>query len=81
MRIVLVGKCAGKRVIRWWNFVGLYLLLSFLVGIGSGAFYFLLCGQWKPFPFLYGLFMGGGVVATGLIAGLRTPFEKLEDVG
>ncbi|MFH1741463.1 MAG: hypothetical protein ABIH23_20855, partial [bacterium] len=72
---------SGKRVIQWSNFVGLCLLLSLLVGIGVGVVYFLLSGQWKPFPFLYGLVTGGMVVGVGLIAGLRTPMEKLEDVG
>jgi len=78
--IVLVGKRNGKRVVKWTNLIVLSYVLSMTVGLGSGAVYYFLAGQWRHFPVLYGIGVGLGVIGFGLISGLKTPIANLRSL-
>ncbi len=77
MKIVLVGQKNGKTVIRWPQYLGLSLTLSLVMGIGSGAVFYLLAGQWSHAATLHGAGMGACIVGLGLVNGLRTSADKL----
>jgi hypothetical protein len=80
MKIVIVGKRDAKRQVRWLAFLTLAVILWLLVGLGSGAVYFLLCGRWSHSAVLYGGYMGVGIVLLGLYSGLTSPLEKLTEL-
>jgi hypothetical protein len=80
MRIVIVGRKGERLQVRWLAFLTLAITLFFLVGLGSGGIYFLLCGRWSHFAVLYGGFMGMGMVVFGLYSGLTSPLEKLREL-
>lgn len=80
MNIIIVGKSCGKRKIRWVSFLTLGLVISLIVGLGSGGVFFLLCGRWSHGAVIYGVIMGMGLVATGLYKGLTTPLERLHEL-
>jgi len=51
-----------------------------VIGIGSGAVFYLLAGRWSHGAVLYGIAIGLGIASVGLINGLRTPPEKLTPI-
>jgi hypothetical protein len=77
MHIVIVGQRNGKAVVQWSRFLGLALVLSMVLGLGTGLVFFLLAGRWSHTPVLSGLLIGAGIALGGLITGLRTPPERL----
>jgi len=77
MRIVLVGRKEGKRVVRWANYFALGLCLSLVLGMGMGAVFRLLSGRWSHGTALYGIAIGVGMMALQLIRGLTTPVDDL----
>ncbi|MDQ0290035.1 MAG: hypothetical protein WC340_17365 [Kiritimatiellia bacterium] len=72
MKIVIVGERNGKAVVRWPQFLVLALVLSLVIGIGIGAVFYLLAGQWSHISTLVGIVIGAGIAGLGLIQGLRT---------
>jgi hypothetical protein len=80
MNIIIVGRRAEKRQVRWLAFLTLGIMLFLIVGFGSAGVYFLLCGRWSHFAVLYGGLMGMGVVVFGLYSGLTSPLEKLPEL-
>ncbi len=78
MRIVLVGKRDGNRVVRWWNLLGLCVVLSILLGAGMGGFDYLLAGQGSHVPVLLGIGMGALLSSLGLLSGLICPLDQLQ---
>ncbi|HUW19771.1 MAG TPA: hypothetical protein VMW16_10765 [Sedimentisphaerales bacterium] len=77
MNIIIVGRKGERRRVRWLAFLTLAITLLFLVGLGSGAIYFLLCGRWSHSAVLCGGSMGMGMF--GLYSGLASPLEKLRE--
>jgi hypothetical protein len=70
---VLMESRNGKRVVVWPNLIALSFVLSMTIGLGTGAVFYLLAGQWQHFPVLQGIAVGLGMVGAGLVKGLRTP--------
>lgn len=81
MRIVIVGRRNGKAVVRWPQFLGLGVVLSLVLGLGTGLVFCLLAGRWSPLPVVFGVFWGTGMAALGVIGGLRTPTDRLTPIG
>ena len=77
MRIVIVGRRNGKAVVQWSRFLGLGLVLSMILGLGTGLVFWLLAGYWSHKAVLSGITIGAGMVSIALYAGLTTPPEKL----
>jgi len=80
MNIIIVGRRAEKRQVRWLAFLTLAITLFFFVGLCSGATYFLLCGRWSHAAVLAGGLVGISVVVVGLYSGLTSPLEKLREL-
>ena len=80
MRIVIVGQKNGKPAIRWPQYLGLSFALSMIIGIGSGAVFYLIAGRWSHGTAIWGIVIGVGIAGVGLINGLRTPPEKLTPI-
>jgi predicted membrane-bound spermidine synthase len=78
MNIVIVGKKNGKRHIQWLIFFLLGTVLGVIGGLVSGCIYYLLCGRWSHTSVIYGIAAMIGMILVGLIAGLRTPLDKLQ---
>ena len=77
MRVILVGQKQGKRVIKWANYFALGFCLSFTLGLGVGAVFYLLSGGWSHGAALYGGSTGVGMAAFGLMRGLTAPVNQL----
>ena len=80
MRIVLVGRKDGERVIRWMSFLGLGMCLCLVMGVGVGGVFYLLSGRWSHGAVIYGIAMGVGVMMIGLIRGLVVSVDELEEL-
>jgi len=80
MEIVLVGKRAEARVIRWSKVIGLALALSVILGVGMAAGYRLISGSWELRVAMMGVWSAVIVVGYGTIAGLRAPLSKLRSL-
>jgi hypothetical protein len=78
MKIVLVGKRDGKRVVRWRNLLGLSAVLSMLLGSAMGGFYYLLAGQGSHLPVFLGIGMGVALSSFGVLSGLICPLDQLQ---
>lgn len=80
MKIVVIERRKGKNIIRWSNVLFLFLFIALAMGVGLNALSVLFTGEPSTFAFLYGMFLGGGIVAGGLIAALaRTTKEEDND--
>ena len=76
MRIVLVDLQQGKRVIKWANYFALSFCLSRVLGGEVGGVFYLLSGRWSHGVVLYGIAMGLGMAAFGLIRGFAAPVDQ-----
>jgi hypothetical protein len=80
MNIIIVGKKNGNRRIQWLNFFLLGTALGIIGGLGIASVYYLLCGRWSHTSVIYGIAIMIGMVLLGLINGLRTPLDKLQEL-
>ena len=78
MRIVLVGKEAGRAVVRWPQVMALGFVLSMVIGLGTGSVYYVLAGRWSHLAVLWGILCGVLMVMGGVVRGLKTPLDKLQ---
>jgi len=80
MNIIVVGKKNGKRHIQRLNFFLLGTVLGVIGGLGIGCIYYLFCGRWSHASVICGIAIMIGMVLLCLIAGLRTPLDKLQEL-
>jgi len=62
---------------RWPQCLGLYLVLSVVLGLGVGLVFYLLGGYRSHKAGLFGIVIAVGIVQVGVIDGLKTPPDKL----
>ena len=80
MAIIIVGRKGNQRLIQWFNFFAMGIVLGMVVGLSSGGVYYLLCGQWSHKAVLQGIIIGIGGVVFSLITGLCTSIDKLKEL-
>ncbi|MBN2508067.1 MAG: hypothetical protein JXQ71_15375 [Verrucomicrobia bacterium] len=81
MRITLVGKRKGRRVICWKSWFRLTVATVLLGALMATAAYLLLARRWNPMAPLLGV--GAGLAASLLcvLASLFTPLTRLPVIG
>jgi len=80
MHVVLVGRVDAKRVICWRNVTILTIGLAAVMGVGSVIVRWLRAGDWSASSAVTGAFLAVMIVAGGVIRGLQTPLDQLEEV-
>jgi hypothetical protein len=78
MKVVIVGQKNGKHKVNWLNYFVLTFCCALVEGLGVFAVFYCLSGRWSHGAVLYGIFIGVGTAAVGLIHGLMTPIQKLQ---
>lgn len=78
-QIPLVVRRDGRRHLHVRNLVLSALLLAGGLGGGIAVIFRLLAGRWSHYPFMYGAFLGLGMVLVGLLGGLMTKLERLPE--
>jgi hypothetical protein len=81
MRITLVGKRKGRRIICWKSWLKLTAATVMLGSLLSTAGYVLLAQRWNPLAPLAGV--GAGITASAIciLANLFTPIARLPVIG
>lgn len=80
MKLILVGQKDNKRKICWFNYFTLGTGLCLITGLGVGGVFYCLSGKWSHYAVLYGIIIGAGSLALGLIRGLKMPIDKLQQL-
>ena len=80
MRIVIMGRKNGKRIIRWPQLPAVYLMLVLLMGVIGAGTYRLISGEWKLGPVLILIPLVCGILGSGLGRSLKRPIEELESL-
>ena len=81
MRITLVGKRKGRRVICWKSWLKLTGVTTVVGAVLATAAYLLLAQRWNPLAPLAGLGAGLAASLVCILANLFTPLQRLPVIG
>jgi hypothetical protein len=78
MKVIIVGQKNGKHKVNWLNYFILTFCCALVEGCGVSVVFYFLSGRWSHDAAFFGILIGVGTAAVGLIHGLMTPIEKLQ---